>query len=132
MREAYRAYKLRVPSSIPLVPASGFAPVPLTAEDDAALEARFELQRGQLAHARARASRRLVKLVRDGEVAGIGVFVASVPGSFPFRLTDPALAATFLAHLRPLAAPALPSCRSSSKMTHRCAASRCRTTFCSR
>jgi len=105
MREAYRAYTLRVPSSIPLVPAPGVELAPLTAEDDAALEASFELQRGQLVYARARASRRLVKLVRDGKVAGIGVFVASVPGSFPFRLTEPALAATFVAHLRPLAAP---------------------------
>jgi hypothetical protein len=39
---------------------------------------------------------------------GIGVFASSIPGAFPFKLTDPALAESFLVHLRGLAAPDAP------------------------
>lgn len=108
MTEAYRASVLRVPASVALEPSPDLALAPLVAADDAALEARFGLPSGQLAHARARPSRRVVKLVHGGQVAGIGVFAPSIPGAFPFHLTEPALAATFLACLRRLCAPEAP------------------------
>ena len=72
-------------------------------EEDAEIERRFALLRGQLASARARSSRRVVKLVRGGELAGVGVFAASVPGAFPFKLVEPGAAPSFVAHLRALA-----------------------------
>lgn len=104
LRAAYRACALRIASSVVLAaPPADVALVDLPPAADPELERAFHLLAGQLASARARPTRRVVQLVRGGAVLGLGVFSSAIPGAFPFKLRDPALAAAFLAHLRALA-----------------------------
>nr|MDQ3370067.1 hypothetical protein [Myxococcota bacterium] len=63
----------------------------------------FGLLRGQLASARARASRHVLQLRRGEDLMGVAVFSAAVPSAFPCRLRDPTLAAALLTHLWALA-----------------------------
>jgi GNAT superfamily N-acetyltransferase len=106
LRSAYRAWTLRLPRAValPVVPDDvSLAASP--AADDAVIEPAFGVLRGQLASARERPSRHVLQLRRGGEPVGLGVFSASIPGAFPFRLKDSTLAAAFLAHLRKLSPP---------------------------
>jgi GNAT superfamily N-acetyltransferase len=104
---AYHSAALRVPAQVPLASPPDIELVPLPAEADSVIEPRFRLLRGQLASARARPSksRHVVQLRRGNETLGVGVFSAAIPGAFPFRLVEPALAGAFIAHLRTLAPP---------------------------
>jgi hypothetical protein len=100
---------MRLPPSVVLPePPAELSLAPIDPADDPRLEPRFDLIPGQLASARRRPSRFVLQLVRDGDAVGLGVFMPSVPGAFPFRLAEPALAAAFLALLRPLARPDAP------------------------
>jgi len=104
MRPEYRSCALRLPRAIELPPPPpGVELVPVPPEADATVEPALRLLRGQLASARARPSRHVMQLVRGDELLGVAVFMASVPGAFPCRLTDPAHAAAMLGHLRALA-----------------------------
>ena len=104
LRAAYRSWTLRVPSAVQLPPIpTNVTIVDSPSEDDAVIEPKFGLLRGQLASGRSRPSRRCVQLRRDEEPVGIGIFSPAIPGAFPFRISDPALAAAFLAHLRAIA-----------------------------
>lgn len=106
LRAAYHSWMMRLPTEVALPPVpAGVTAVPSPSEDDAVIEPMFQLLRGQLASARARPTRQVVQLRRGDQPVGIGVFSAAIPGSFPFRLLDPALAGAFLAHLRTLAPP---------------------------
>lgn len=68
--------------------------------DDEALEAAFDLPRGQLAVLRTRQGRIQVRLVDVAEPSqlkvGVGVVDRSWPGVFPFRVARPTLAAELL------------------------------------
>jgi ribosomal protein S18 acetylase RimI-like enzyme len=68
--------------------------------DDEALEAAFDLPRGQLAVLRTRKGRIQVRLVDVAEPSqmkvGVGVVDRSWPGVFPFRVARPTLAAELL------------------------------------
>jgi hypothetical protein len=57
---------------------------------------------GQLSSARAKAGRHALQLVWRGEIVGAVVWMPSVPGAFPFRVTDPSHAAALLGLLRHL------------------------------
>ncbi|HEY5937808.1 MAG TPA: GNAT family N-acetyltransferase [Kofleriaceae bacterium] len=104
LRAAYRSWTLRVPSSVQLPPVPANVTIADSpSEDDAVIEAKFGLLRGQLASGRSRPSRRCVQLRRGEDPVGIGIFSPAIPGAFPFRISDPALAAAFLAQLRALA-----------------------------
>ncbi len=104
MSAAYRATTLRIASDVALVaPAPDLALAAATAADDEHTERLLHLLRGQLASARARPSRRVLHLRRGAEIVGVGVFVASIPGAFPFRVTAPELGAPLVGLLRALA-----------------------------
>lgn len=86
----------------------------IAAAERAAIEARFELPRGQLDHLAAAASVRLVRLCpTDGDTPdtpddlglGFAAFDVDFPGCFPFRVARPTLARPLLEGLRPLARP---------------------------
>lgn len=68
--------------------------------EDEALEAAFELPRGQLAVLRTRKGRTQVRLIDVAEPAqikvGLGIFDPSWPGAFPFRVARPTLAFALL------------------------------------
>jgi GNAT superfamily N-acetyltransferase len=109
LRAAYRSTSLRVPSSIELSPAApGVALSPLPAAADPGIEPKLRLLPGQLASARSRPSREVLQLTVGADVVGACVFSPSFPGAFPFRLLEPALAATFIALLRPRVTSAAP------------------------
>jgi hypothetical protein len=101
MRLHYLTTVLRLPSTTPLPapdPALSLASVP--AEIDSVIEPAFHLLPGQLASARKKPGRMIVQLARGNDVLGVGVFMAAIPGAFPFRLLAPEHAATFMALLR--------------------------------
>lgn len=109
MREVYRTHVLRVPRELALpAPPPELSVDDLRADEDAAVEARFGLLRGQLATARPRSGRRVLALRRAPEVVGVGVLATVIPGSFPFRCAAPELGVPFAALLRPLVAAAAP------------------------
>ncbi len=83
----YRTTVLRLPRSVSLPPVDpSLSLVPVPPEADPMIEPAFALLPGQLASARNKAGRMVLQLARGDEVLGVGVFVPSVPGSFPFRL----------------------------------------------
>ncbi|MGE0404077.1 MAG: GNAT family N-acetyltransferase [Kofleriaceae bacterium] len=97
----YRTTVLRLPRSVSLPPVDpSLSLVPVPPETDAVVEPAFALLPGQLASARNKAGRMVLQLARGDDVLGVGVFVPSVPGSFPFRLASSEHAAAFLALLR--------------------------------
>lgn len=101
MRVAYRAYTMRLPREAPPVDVPRDLEVRTVAPaDDANVERAMGLLGGQLASARTRAAREVLGLYRGGALAGVAVFVTSVPGAFPFRVTDPALGPPFAQRLR--------------------------------
>jgi GNAT superfamily N-acetyltransferase len=100
MRLHYRTTVLRLPRTIALVPDPAYTLVPVPPDTDALVEARFQLLAGQLASARKKAGRFVAQLEHDGDVVGVGVFMATIPGSFPWRLVAPQHASAFLALLR--------------------------------
>lgn len=96
----YRTTVMRLPREVELPapdPALALEEAPF--QTDALLEPKFRLLPGQLASARKKSGRFVAQLVRGSDVLGLGVFMASVPGSFPFRVA-PEHAAAFLALLR--------------------------------
>jgi ribosomal protein S18 acetylase RimI-like enzyme len=104
MSVAYRATTLRIASDVALVaPPAELALAVAGPGDDEHTEHLLHLLRGQLASARARPSRQVLHLRRGGEVVGVGVFVDSFPGAFPFRVTAPELGVPFVGLLRALA-----------------------------
>jgi ribosomal-protein-alanine N-acetyltransferase len=104
MRIEYRTFILRVGAEVELEAAPlELAIAPVEAIDDAVVEERFGLLRGQLASARSRPSRRVMQLQRKGALAGVAVFSTSIPGAFPFRTVEPAIGPAFVSLLRPLA-----------------------------
>ncbi len=104
MRLHYRTTMMRLPRETALPAADpAIALVQVPPATDAIVERAFQLLPGQLASARAKAGRTTVQLVRGPEVLGVGVFMAAIPGSFPFRVVAPEYAATFMTLLRPLA-----------------------------
>jgi ribosomal protein S18 acetylase RimI-like enzyme len=96
----YRTTVLRLPRTIALARDPAYALVPVPPDTDAMVEARFHLLAGQLASARKKAGRLVVQLEHDGAVVGVAVFMATIPGSFPWRLAAPRHAEAFLALLR--------------------------------
>jgi GNAT superfamily N-acetyltransferase len=101
LRFAYRTTVMRLPREVALpAPPSDVELVPLPPDADATVEPAFQLLAGQLASARTKTGRQVVQLRRGGAIVGVGVFMPAVPGSFPFRLADPTLAAAALTHLR--------------------------------
>lgn len=80
--------------------------------DDARIEAAFGLPAGQVAHDRVKGAR-VQRVVVDSAVGGDAVvgyasFDPEFPGSYPFRVARPALAALLLSALRPHARPEPP------------------------
>jgi ribosomal protein S18 acetylase RimI-like enzyme len=99
----YRSASLRLPSEAALpAPPPELAIAPIDPDEDAALEPGFGLLAGQLASARAKLGRQLLALRRGDDVLGVAVFMAEIPGAFPFRVAAPALGLAFAAHLRGL------------------------------
>jgi ribosomal protein S18 acetylase RimI-like enzyme len=72
----------------------------LDADDDARIEATFDLPRGQVDAARNRGSVLLVVESADGAVAGFASFDPDYPGAFPFRTQRPTVAAHLLTAIR--------------------------------
>jgi GNAT superfamily N-acetyltransferase len=105
----YRTALLRFAPEVELpAPPPGLVFSMAAPEEDAEIEATFALLAGQLASARQKPGRELVQVHRDGVREGIGVFMPSVPGAFPFRLRDPALGLPVAAYLRTRAEPGKP------------------------
>lgn len=105
----YRTTVMRLPRDTALPPPDPSVSLErVPPESDAVVEPAFHLLPGQLASARKKPSRMVVQLVRGTDVLGVGVFMPAIPGSFPFRLADPAHAATFIARLREHTPPELP------------------------
>ncbi|MFN0246046.1 MAG: GNAT family N-acetyltransferase [Kofleriaceae bacterium] len=97
----YRTTVLRLPRTIALAaPDPAYTLVPVPPDTDEVVEARFHLLAGQLASARTKPGRLVAQLVHDGDVVGVGVFAAAIPGSFPWRLVAREHAAAFLGQLR--------------------------------
>lgn len=104
MRIEHHTFILRVGAELELEAAPlEFAIAPVEAIDDAVVDQRFELLRGQLASARSRPSRRVMQLQREGALAGVAVFSISSSGAFPFRTVEPEIGPAFVSLLRPLA-----------------------------
>lgn len=109
MTVEYRTSVLRIPRDAPLAPPDPDLRLePAPPDDDAPTERALHLLPGQLATARAKSGRQVVRLVRDRETVGIAVFMASVPGAFPFRVSEARLGASLLAQVRRLAPPEAP------------------------
>ena len=97
----YRTTVMRLPRETALPPAdASLSLVRVPPETDPIVEPAFHLLPGQLASARKKPGRMVVQLARGEEVLGVGVFMPTIPGSFPFRLSTPDHAATFLSLLR--------------------------------
>ena len=106
MRPAFHSWSLRLAREVVLAPPPPelhFGPAP--ADADAAIEHALHLLPGHLANVRTRPSRQIMQLMREGAPVGVAVFSSTVPGAFPFRVTEPALGAALLAHVRTLAPP---------------------------
>lgn len=100
MGPRYRSTVLRLPREIVLSRDPTLALVHVPPETDAVVETAFRLLPGQLASARKKPARMVVQLVRRDDILGVGVFVPTIPGAFPWKLAAPEHAATFLALLR--------------------------------
>jgi GNAT superfamily N-acetyltransferase len=101
LRRMYGSYALRLPRSVTLAaPPDDVELVPVVPADDAAVEDTLHLIRGQLASARARASRQVLQLRRAGAIVGVAVLAPAIPDAFPFRVVDPALGPALAALLR--------------------------------
>ena len=104
MRRAYSSTALRVARETVLpAPVDDVVLVTSPPHDDAHVEAAFGLLSGQLASARTKPHRQVLQVHRGDALAGIAVFTPTIPGAFPFRLSDLEVAATALARLRALA-----------------------------
>ncbi len=101
LRERYRSQVLRLPWSVlPALPTGCFEAESFGCDQDAALEALFDLPAGQLASARA-AQRILLRAVAPGgEPIGLAVFSPEFPGAFPFRVLPLEAASALLAAMR--------------------------------
>jgi ribosomal protein S18 acetylase RimI-like enzyme len=104
---AFRSAALRFAADIALAVRADLAIAPLDAAEDASVEPRFQLLRGQLAGQRARANH-VLALRRGADIVGVACFNTSVPGAFPFRCAAPEYGPPFAALLRPLASPTAP------------------------
>lgn len=103
MRAQHLTHVMRVPREVALPPPpEDFAIADLSMGREAELEARFHMLPGIVASSREKPGRRPVVFTRGGETVGAGVWVAAVPGSFPFRLADPSLAGAVAARFREL------------------------------
>ncbi len=69
-------------------------------EDDAAIEAAFDLPPGQIAEVRARGGRVLLRLAAPEGLGGFASFDPRFPGAFPFRVVRPSLAVHLLEAMR--------------------------------
>lgn len=99
LRTAYASQVMRMPASVALpVPRAVLAP--LSPDEDPGIEARFALLPGQLASARARPSRHVLAMRREGALLGICVYMPAVPGAYPFRPVEGADAVEMIALLR--------------------------------
>jgi len=106
LRTAYRSSILRLASDAPPVdPGADLELREVPPDDDEAVEAATGLLRGQLASARAKQTRTLLQLRRGDAIVGVGIFLDTIPGAFPFRVTVPELGPPFLERLRALAPP---------------------------
>lgn len=111
MRVAHRSAAVRLTwSTVDRLPDSdmSFKTCPIDPADDDALEATFELPRGQLAGMRAdprRVNLRLRDPAAPQAPLGLACFAPHFPGAFPFRVTRPGLARPLLAGMRPHALP---------------------------
>lgn len=109
MRRAYESHALRVPwervSALPatheIIDARELRP-----EDDAAIEAAWELPRGQLAQMRQMAGQHVFGLFDPADATRTKLGVARAnprhPGVFPFRVARPEYARTLIEAARPL------------------------------
>ncbi len=74
----------------------------IAAGDDAEVERVTRLLPGQLASARRKGGRTLLRLIAEGNTAGVAVWSPTIPGAHPFRVLRPEHAPTFVTHLRTL------------------------------
>jgi GNAT superfamily N-acetyltransferase len=88
----------RLPAAPPGVVAREVDP-----SEDAALEARFRLWRGQLDVGRKKVGRRVIAIYEGAEPAGLAVFAPRLPSTFPLRAARAELAAALLGALRKVA-----------------------------
>lgn len=96
---AYRTTVLRLAATVPLADCR-LTVATIAPADDRELEVRFGLLGGQLASARAKHARALLRFDDADRAVGVAVFVRAIPGASPFRAVSGDLAVAMVAALR--------------------------------